>query len=329
MIKGRFHSLAVLMCLVFVPGILIAQTSSEQLYTGIFSGENSTGIIASWTLNSDGTMRGNWITNRDSISLEVDGKYRKDGKEIVFLLEASVKLTTGETIVLKITGSGEISNVAGHGNYTQFSEDKRISNDVGTWNVVSGFATSNSLNLQKRVATPVKPSAENVAKKAEVQEIRNAYLPGLSLSMIAPFEPGIRYVGANIHYAFIQGISSSTSSSNFGGYYEWYSDIGYFKELVSALNDDIFFTFAFGVNLSFEKFLNNYRDVFVPYFGAKMGGIYFNKLSGGLYLEPTLGMVVIQTKSFNLNYDLGLFLNTVSLSNYIGLQHSVVVNFNL
>lgn len=324
----RWLSVVVIGFFAFLPGFVLGQTPSEQLYTGIFTGTNSTGIIASWTLNTDGTMKGRWVTNRDSVSLEVNGKYRKDGKQIVFLVDGVVKLATGETIVLKITGSGEISHVAGHGAYTQFSDDERISNDVGTWNVVSGFATSDSLSLQKPPSSP-RPSEESVARKAAVQEIRNAFLPGVSASMINPFAPGINYVGGNIHYAFVQGISSSSSSSNFGGYYEWYSDIGYFKELRSTLNDDIFFTFALGVNLSFEKFLHTYRDILVPYFGAKMGGIYFNKISGGLYLEPTLGMVLVQTKSFNVNYDFGLFLNTVSLSNYIGLQHSVVVNFNL
>jgi len=314
--------------MVLVPALSIAQASTDQLFTGVFSGQNSTGLIASWTLSSDGTMKGRWITNRDSVSLEVNGKYQKNGKQIVFLVDGTVKLPSGETVVLKITGSGELSSLEGHGTYTQFSEDGRLNNDVGTWTVVSGFA-ADSLTLQRRPMVPTKPSDENVAKKAAVQEIRNAFLPGLSTSLIVPFAPGSLYLGGNIHYAFIQGISSSSSSSNFGGYYEWYSDIGYFKEAQSSLNDDIFFTFAFGVNLSFEKFLNTYRDVLVPYFGAKMGGIYFNKISGGFYLEPTLGMVLVQTRSFNVNYDLGLFLNTVNLSNYIGMQHSLVVNFNL
>jgi hypothetical protein len=315
--------------LILGSGVLTAQgVDSETLYTGVFAGDKSTGV-ASWALNADGTMKGRWTTNRDSLSLDVKGKYQKDGREVIFLVDASVKLAGGETVTLKITGTGELTAQSGHGTYTQFSDDPRIASDTGTWTVVSGYATEGNLTLTKRPPAAARPSPEAIAKKAEVQEIRNAFLPGVSASVLVPFEPGLVYAGGTIHYAFIQGISSSTSSSGFGGYYEWYSEIGYFKELNSSLNGDIFFTYAFGVNLSFEKFLNTYRDVLVPYFGAKVGGISFNKLSGGLYLEPTLGVVLLQTKSFNLNYDAGLFLNTVDLSRFIGVQHSVVLNFNL
>lgn len=163
----------------------------------------------------------------------------------------------------------------------------------------------------------------------------NAFLPGLSWSWLVPFEDSRRYQGANFHYAFIQGVTSSRNSSDFGGYYETYAEIGFYKEQNSSFSEDIFFQYSLGVNLSFEKFLASSRTVLVPYFGARAGGLYLNDPNGsgearnGLLLEPVLGAVVFLTPWFNLNYDAALFLNTVDLPGLIGVRHSVVLNVNL
>lgn len=166
-------------------------------------------------------------------------------------------------------------------------------------------------------------------------QYRNAFLPGLSASWLVPFESSKRYQGANFHYAFIQGITRSTGSMDFGGYYESYLEIGYYKEQSSSFNQDIFFSYSLGMNLSFEKFLTSDRSFLIPYFGARAGGIYMNDPSGGgaslngFVLEPVMGLVVFLSKGINLNLDSSLFLNTVDLPGLIGLRHSLVVNINL
>lgn len=297
-----------------------AETSTESQYTGVFRGDKTTGVITSWSLDS-GSMSGTWLTN-GNVEIAVVGRYQREKDRVSFLLE-------GKVIKVRIVGMGQLNSLGGEGTFTLFSEDPGLTNGSGTWSVVSGYA---NLTLQKRTPPPApvgRPSEENLAKKAVVQEIRNAFLPGVSGSLLVPFKEGSTYAGVNIHYAFIQGISTSASSSNFGGYYEWYSEIGYYKEMDSNAYDNIFFTYSTGVNLSFEKFLHSYRSVFVPYFGAKVGGLFFNEGSGGLYLEPVLGLVVVQTRAFNVNYDAGLFLNSANLSDNIGLRHSLVINVNL
>lgn len=308
--------------LTLVTSLGFAESNVESLYTGVFRGDKTTGVISSWSLDS-GSLSGTWLTNNNA-EIVVAGRYQREKERFSFFLE-------GTGVKVRIVGMGQLTSLGGEGTFTLFSDDPRLTNDGGTWSVVSGFA---NLSLQKRPPTPTpaptgRPSEENLAKKAAVREIRNAFLPGVSGSVLIPFKEGTAYVGGNIHYAFIQGISTSDSSSDFGGYYEWYSEIGYYKEQHSNAYDNIFFTYSTGVNLSFEKFLSTYRSVFVPYFGAKFGGLFFNEGSGGLYLEPVLGLVVLQTKSFNVNYDAGLFLNSTNLSDNIGLRHSLVINVNL
>ena len=123
------------------------------------------------------------------------------------------------------------------------------------------------------------PKESEAAEESDAPEAdaRNAFLPGVAASFINQFGDGRLYPGASFHYAFIQGVTRSKSRGDFGGYYEWYAEIGFFKELASSMTDDIFFTCASGVNLSFEKFIDGTRDFLVPYFGAKAGGVFFNK----------------------------------------------------
>lgn len=158
---------------------------------------------------------------------------------------------------------------------------------------------------------------------------RNAFLPGVSFSAVTGFKNNKIYPGFDFHYAFLQGTSEAKKSDSFGGYYEAYGEIGFYKELNSSVDDDIFFTYAAGINISFEKFNNGSRDFLIPYFGAKIGGIYFNNNGKGMLLEPVLGLVVINKSKININLNSGLFLNTVDLSKYIGLHSSLVINLNL
>jgi hypothetical protein len=164
---------------------------------------------------------------------------------------------------------------------------------------------------------------------SDASEARKAFLPGLSASILSEFGSSNIYPGFNFHYAFVEGVSRPKNSYDFGGYYEWYSEIGFYKELNSNMTNDIFFTCASGVNLSFEKFLTSSRNFLVPYFGAKFGGVFFNKGSGGFFVEPILGTVLLETENIIVNYDCGLFLNTADLSGKIGLHNSLLVNFNL
>ena len=161
------------------------------------------------------------------------------------------------------------------------------------------------------------------------KDIRNAFLPGLSFSAVTGFKNEKIYPGFDFHYSFLEGTSEAKGSTSFGGYYEAYCEIGFYKEKDSPINEDIFFTYALGVNLSFEKFNNGSRNFLIPYFGAKIGGIYFNNIGQGMLLEPVLGLVIINKKAVNINLDSGLFLNTVDLSNYIGLHSSLIINLNL
>jgi len=167
-------------------------------------------------------------------------------------------------------------------------------------------------------------------ERAQASEpVRNAFLPGLATSVLIPFEIEKVYVGGSFHYSLIQGVTQARGSQDFGGYYEWYAEIGFFKEIDSTFNDDIFFTYQMGMNLSFEKFARRSRNALIPYFGAKVGGIYINGVGEGMLLEPVLGLVVIQNAFLNVTYDAGLFLTTADLANYIGARQSLVFNFNL
>lgn len=161
------------------------------------------------------------------------------------------------------------------------------------------------------------------------ERVRSGFLPGVAGSLVQPFEVDSLYTGVDFHYAFAQGIVIPQDKQEFGGFYELYAEIGFYKERASAFNDDIFFTYAAGVSLSFEKFYSYSRSFLVPYFGAKLGGLFINNAGGGFLLEPLVGTVVFLTEYFNVNYNAALLLNTVDLSGFIGLHHSVVVNFNL
>jgi len=164
---------------------------------------------------------------------------------------------------------------------------------------------------------------------SQADEVNSAFLPGISASLITSFGSSNLYPGVNFHYAISQGLTASRKAEDFGGYYETYVEIGFYKELSSTFTNDIFFTYAAGLNFSFEKFRSGVRNFLIPYFGAKVGGIYFNISGGGFFLEPIVGIVIVQLPWLNINYDLGLFLNTVNLSDHIGLHNSLIINFNL
>lgn len=158
---------------------------------------------------------------------------------------------------------------------------------------------------------------------------RKAFLPGLAASVIQNVDGNRWYPGVAFHYAFVEGVSRSRNAWDFGGYYEWYSEIGVYQEYRSTLTQDVFFTIASGVNLSFEKFLTGSRDWLIPYFGSKFGGVFYQQGSGGFFVEPVLGLVLVENHSFVVNLDSGLFLNTADLARRIGLHQSLTVNFNL
>lgn len=158
---------------------------------------------------------------------------------------------------------------------------------------------------------------------------RKAFLPGVAASVVQSLGSDRVYPGFSFHYSFVEGVSRSKSSYDFGGYYEWYSEIGFYKEYRSSVTDDIFFTCASGINLSFEKFLNGPRGFLIPYFGSKFGGLFFQRGNGGFFVEPVLGLVLLESRSLIVNYDAGLLLNTADLAGHLGIHHSLVVNFNL
>ena len=124
-------------------------------------------------------------------------------------------------------------------------------------------------------------------------------------------------------------MSLGSPGADFGGYSEIYLEVGYFKEYSSDFNQDIFFTYALGVNLSFEKFLSGSRSFLIPIFGLKTGGLFINNIGHGLLIEPTLGLVIYYGKHIIINLEFDFFLNSSSLSEYLGLGAFVTVNFNI
>ena len=117
------------------------------------------------------------------------------------------------------------------------------------------------------------------------------FLPGFSFGVLKPLSDKV-YLGINYHYTFTQSITLPETDSDFGGYNEIYLEVGYFKEFSSEFNQDIFFTYAFGINLSFEKFLSGYRSFLIPFLGLKAGGLFINSVGNGFLIEPTLGLVI-------------------------------------
>jgi hypothetical protein len=168
-----------------------------------------------------------------------------------------------------------------------------------------------------------------VAPAGADAQMRSGFLPGIAFSVLQPFEVPKLYLGLDFHYSFLQGVTEPQDKKEFGGYYETYVEIGFYKERSSSFNDGIFFTYCAGINLSFEKFFSYYRSFLVPFFGAKVGGIYINNQGGGVTLEPVIGVVGVLTNYFNINYAASLFLNTVDLAGFIGIHHTIIINFNL
>jgi hypothetical protein len=161
------------------------------------------------------------------------------------------------------------------------------------------------------------------------KRIQKAFAPGFAFGFYQHLVNSNMYVGGSFHYDLAQTVTPSQSDTGFGGYTEIFAEVGFFKEINSAFNDDIFFTYLFGFNLSFEKFLNGIRRFLIPYFGMKVGGIFISQFGSGFALIPTIGINLFSTRSLNVSIDSQFLLNSAALSQYISLGATLNLNLNL
>lgn len=150
--------LVVFLLLLFVPLYSCASKSNQttkkkevvSVWKGTFNSDYHTdGDIPKWVLFDDGTMTGEWITQKGSAVINVEGKYKIEDNKISFDAFGTLILYNKNKTNVQISGNGILYAYEATGTFTILIENPRFPDDKGTWEL--------SIAFQKVV-----PSAERI-----------------------------------------------------------------------------------------------------------------------------------------------------------------------
>ncbi len=160
-------------------------------------------------------------------------------------------------------------------------------------------------------------------------KIKKAMFPGFTGGAYEALASHQIFWGTGFRYTFVQGMEKAKYEGDFGGYYELFSEVSFYKEDSSSFDDNIFFSYLIGMNLSFEKLRSGLRSFLIPYYGVKLGGAYFNRFGHGLMAVPTLGVILFANERLSITADAEFLLNSANLSAYISAGGFLTFTMNL
>ena len=104
------------------------------LYTGSYTAtQSSDGIIQNWTLYSDKTLVGSWITQKKSYSISLKGRYDIIDKTIVFEGSGKVSVFGLDFYTTHISGRGQMDDQSIEGSFILFVDKDGFWGDYGNF----------------------------------------------------------------------------------------------------------------------------------------------------------------------------------------------------
>lgn len=209
-----------------------------------------------------------------------------------------------------------------------FAQQDTPSDDPAVFNETDENNTDNrnSGQYKKNDNDDVVKNSDNAQVNTKKAEDNPVYLsPGIAPSFLKPFKDTPSFSGINVSISWVTGTFSQVNNSN-GRFIDVYSEVGFYRQYHSGLNERTFFKYMMGCNLSFEKSIYGGRSFLIPYFGIKGGGIYFDDKSTGVVIEPLLGVILYRSSLVNISYNANYFINTAFLATMSGVDHSLSVN---
>jgi len=183
--------------------------------------------------------------------------------------------------------------------------------------------------------TPTPPIGEPVIYENETKpsmKINTSFFkqfdPALSGSLLSVSDSGVLFMGGEFQLVLAEFLFTKLSNEH-PRYMKAFFDVGLYTQSGLTLAQSSLITWAFGFLASFESQKGGYRNYFIPYYGAKVGGVSITNKGSGFYLEPLVGISLIQTEAVSLNIGAGLFLNTFDLAGYLGVRSSLSLGINL
>lgn len=257
--------------------------------------------------------------------VQVTWLYQNDRAQVVGLLldtqsfkpEAAIPMTRGEAGRWSVT----LDSRRGQEYRYKYLVDGKVTEDPDSEKgylvvdlVLTGASTKN-----KPVEKRPKETKVNLTK---------VFDPAFSGSLLAVADTGELYQGLNFQLNLLE-LVTSTEVKEMPMYFGLYFDIGLAKEQQSTVAEKSMITWALGLNLSFESQKNPARNFLIPYYGVKAGGISITNAGSGFYLEPLVGVSLLQFEAVGLNLSAGAFLNSVNLAKYLGVHSGLTVSLSL
>jgi hypothetical protein len=115
-----------------------SQTENERTIVGLYTGsytatQSSDGIIQNWTLYSDKTLVGSWITQKKSYSINLKGRYDIIDKTIVFEGSGKVSVFGLDFYATHISGRGMMNDQSIEGSFILFVDKDGFWGDYGNF----------------------------------------------------------------------------------------------------------------------------------------------------------------------------------------------------
>ncbi|MBI4978843.1 MAG: hypothetical protein HZC28_15300 [Spirochaetes bacterium] len=136
------------------------------------------------------------------------------------------------------------------------------------------------------------------------------------------------YAGGDFHFNFINALRDNAErSSDLAGRYSIYAEFGFYHNFDVNTNATLFFTYLLGFDISFESPASLSRNMFIPYYGMKAGGININNRGNGLFVTPLLGLSIIDMPKLSVKFDVSFTLSTIDFYNFLGVNPRLYCNF--
>lgn len=159
-----------------------------------------------------------------------------------------------------------------------------------------------------------------------------SFVPGFSIATYYFLNQKNNYFGGDFHFDLNYTIETKNQLDDKQrrqlGRTEYYFECGLYKNSDENNKTDMFYTYTFGFNISFELSKSLKRTSLVPYYGCKIGGIYINQKGNGLLITPLIGLSLVNTAKTTFNTDISLVLNSIDFYNLLSLNPRIYFNIH-
>ncbi len=141
------------------------------------------------------------------------------------------------------------------------------------------------------------------------------------------------YAGGAIRYTIIYGLDINPKDTSIWtkGRYEIYLEFGLYRGLHPDISTQSVFQYLMGINLAFESPRSLNRQWLIPYFGATLGGIYYDKsfavIGSGLNFNPLFGVAILSLPNLSINFQTSLLISSSDPIRNAALQPQLSVMF--